>query len=59
MASNAFWLEFLEGLGATAADVTTFWAKLEPERRFLNEPARSKSICASRLVQKTTFSLEF
>ena len=32
--------------------------KLEPEHRFLNEPARAKSICASRLVQKTTFSLE-
>ena len=59
MASNAFWLEFLEGLGATAADFTTFWAKLEPERRFLNEPARSKSTCASELVRSTTFSVEF
>ena len=41
MASNAFWLEFLEGLGATTADFTTFLTKLEPERRFLNEPART------------------
>ena len=50
MASNAFWLEFLGSLGATAADFTTFWTKLEPEHCFLNERARANSICASRLV---------
>ena len=33
-------------------------SKLEPEHRFLNEPARTESICKSRLAQKTSFWLE-
>ena len=32
---------------------------LEPEARFLNEPARTDRLCASRLVQKTMLWVEF